>query len=77
MPTIELEDEDYDDDAEVEVLNASEKLEVLCVDISIMHVLEVVAWTCKSLELFQALKQRTYKIVEAKGLHFTPAPESE
>jgi len=51
LPTIELEDEDYDDDAEVEVLNASEKLE--------------------------ALKQRTYKIVEAKGLHFTPAPESE
>merc|ERR1711924_53197 len=49
LPTIEA-DDDEDDDDEVEIIDATGKLE--------------------------ALKQRTYEALEAKGLHLTPAPES-
>jgi len=49
LPTIEPDDEE-DDEEEVEVIDATGRLE--------------------------ALKQRTYEALEAKGLHLTPAPES-
>lgn len=50
LPTIAADEEDSDDDGEVEVLDATGKLE--------------------------ALKKRTYDTLEAKGLQFTPAPET-